>query len=130
MQKILIVDDNILFRKLLRESLQSQSPSLIISEARDGEEALRMVLTDHPDLIFMDIRLPNGNGLELTRLIKDLNIGIKVVILTSYDQPEYRDAAFRNRADHYASKDSFMSLINGLFSPNSVGGEGVKKSRG
>ncbi|RPJ11392.1 MAG: response regulator [Deltaproteobacteria bacterium] len=69
------------------------------------------VLTFHPDLIFLDIRLPDANGLELTRLIKGLNTDVEVVILTSYDQLEYRDAAFQNRADHYASKDSFMSLV-------------------
>jgi two-component system, response regulator YesN len=127
MLNILIVDDNILFRRLLKESLLAQSPSLIVSETDNEEEALRMVLAGHPDLVFMDIHLPKGNGLELTRLIKDLDIGIKVVILTSYDQPEYRDAAFRHKADHYASKDSFMSLIRALLSPNPVGGVDAKK---
>jgi len=120
MQKILIVDDNILFRRLLRETLHFQFPSLTISEAKDVEEALQMVLAFHPDLVFMDIQLPDGNGLKLTRLIKDLNTDVKVVILTSYDQPEYRDAAFRHKADHYCSKDSFMSLISTILSTNRV----------
>jgi CheY-like chemotaxis protein len=115
MQKILIVDDNILFRKLLRESLHSQFPALNIAEAKDGDEALHMFLTFQPDLIFMDIQLPDQNGLKLTRLIKDLNRDVKIIILTSYDQPEYRDAAFQHKADHYCSKDSFMSLIDTLF---------------
>jgi len=118
MQKILIVDDNILFRRLLRETLHSQFPSLILSEAKDAEEAMHMVLTFQPDVIFMDIQLPDGNGLKLTRLIKDLITDVKVIILTSYDQPEYRDAAFQHKADHYCSKDSFMSLIDTLFSKN------------
>jgi YesN/AraC family two-component response regulator len=112
MQKILIVDDNSFFRKILKESIHSQFKSLIISEAKDGEEALHTIPTFLPDLIFMDIRLPDGNGLELTRFIKGLFPNIKVVILTSYDLPEYQEAAFHYKADHCAKKDSFIELMN------------------
>jgi DNA-binding NarL/FixJ family response regulator len=121
MQKILIVDDNTLFRKTLKESLHSRFPSFIILEAQDGEEALQTIPTLVPDLIFMDIQLPNGNGLELTRLIKELYPNIKVVILTSYDLPEYRDAAFHYKADHYAPKDLFIPLVNLILSEGPVG---------
>jgi DNA-binding NarL/FixJ family response regulator len=120
MQKILIIDDNTLFRKTLRESLHARFPSLIISEAQDGEEALRVIPTFLPDLIFMDIQLPNGNGLTLTRFIKELYPKIKIVILTSYDLPEYRDAAFHNKADHYAPKDFFMPMVNIILSEGPV----------
>jgi CheY-like chemotaxis protein len=112
MQKILIVDDSTLFRITLKETLLSRFPSLIILEAQDGEEALRTVPTFLPDLIFMDIRLPDQNGLELTQKIKGLFPDIKVVILTSYDLPEYREAAFAYKADHCASKDLLMSLVD------------------
>ncbi len=111
-QKVLIVDDNTLFRKILRESLHSRFPSATISEAKDREETLRIVESSAPDLIFMDIRLPDGNGLELTRLIKTKNREVKIIILTSYDEPEYREAASRCKADHYVAKDTFISLIN------------------
>ena len=120
LHKILVVDDSTLFRKTLREGLHSRFPSLDISEAKDGEEALRTIPTFLPDLIFMDIHLPNGNGLELTRFIKGLYPAIKVVILTSYDLPEYRDAVFEYKADHYAPKDLFMSLVNIILSEDPV----------
>ena len=112
MQKILIVDDNASFRKAFRSIIHAQFQSLIISEAKDAEEALQTIPTFLPDLIFMDIRLPDGNGLELTRHIKGLFPDIKIVILTSYDLPEYQEAAFHYKADHCASKDSFMALMN------------------
>ena len=121
MRKILIVDDNALFRKALKANLQAQFPYLSVSEANGGEEALKEIPGFLPDLIFMDIHLPDINGLEMTRLIKGLYPDIKVVVLSSYDLPEYRDAAFLYKADHCASKDSFMTLFN-LISSDDPGG--------
>ena len=116
MKKILIVDDSSVFRSTLKECLSSQIPSLVVLEAKDGEEALRMIPTLFPDLIFMDIMLPKRNGLELTDHIKKQYPDIKVVILTNYDLPEYRDAALQMKADYYAPKDSFMPLVNLILS--------------
>ena len=102
--------------KLLRESLHSRLPSLIISEAKDRKEAMEIIRTSLPDLMFMDIRLPDGNGLEVTHQIKKLHPDVKVVIVTSYDEPEYRDTAFRCKVDHYVAKDNLMSLFSGILS--------------
>lgn len=100
--------------------MHSRFPSLVILEAEDGEEALRTIPASLPDLIFMDVRLPDANGLELTRLIKDLFPAIKVVIVTNYDQSEYREEAYRCKADHYISKDRFMSVLGIIFSERPV----------
>jgi CheY-like chemotaxis protein len=56
-----------------------------IAEAENGKEALQKVETLRPDLIFMDIKLPGENGLELTKKIKTRYSGISIIILTSYD---------------------------------------------
>ncbi len=112
MLKILIVDDNAIFREMLKEGLLSQIPSLTVLDAKNGEEALQMIPASLPDLIFMDVRLPEINGFELTDIIKKQYPDVKVVMLTSYDTPEYRDAAFYCKADHYVPKDSFMRLVD------------------
>ncbi len=103
--KVLMVEDSTLFRQLFKETLQDRFPSIQIHEATNGEEALRKIETLRPSLVFMDIRLPGENGLELTQKIKSCHPDIIVVILTGYDLPEYRQASFQ-LADYFFSKDS------------------------
>ena len=114
MEKVLIVDDSDLFRECLRETLHSRMPNLIISEAKDRKKAMEIVQASLPDLIFMEIRLRDGNGFEITHQIKDLHPSTKVVIVSGYDQPEYREAAFRCKADLFVPKDTFMELLGGI----------------
>jgi len=104
--RILIVDDNSPFRQTLRGTLQVSFPMIAIDEAADGDEALQKVDAFLPDLIFMDIGLPGENGLELTKRIKAIHPNITILILTSYDMPEYREAAFQNGADGFFCKTS------------------------
>lgn len=104
--KILIVEDNHSFRKLLKGILHEYFPLMVIEDAGDGREALQKVDSFCPDLILMDIRLPDESGLELTKKIKKECPNIIIIILTSYDLPEYREAATRNGADAFMTKGS------------------------
>jgi CheY-like chemotaxis protein len=106
--KILIVEDSTLFRQLLKETLHDRFPSIGIYQATDGEEALQKVETFLPDLIFMDIRIPGGNGLNLSKRIKSLHPNIIVTILTAYDLPEYREGS-KQYADYFFSKGSLTT---------------------
>ena len=103
---MLIVDDNAPFRQSLREMLREQFSAMGVEEAEDGENALDKIKTLSPHLVFMDIKLPGQNGLEVTREIKARYPGIRVIILTSYDLPEYREAAENYGADYFLSKGS------------------------
>jgi DNA-binding NarL/FixJ family response regulator len=104
--KTLIVEDNASFRQYFKENLQIRFPSMVIEEVGDGNEVLPKVEILSPALIFMDIRLPGENGLQLTKKIKKNHSDIKIVILTSYDLPEYREAAFQYGANSFMTKDS------------------------
>ena len=104
--KVLIVEDNDRFRQAFKDNLQIVSPDLHIQEAVEGKECLEKVETFRPQLVFMDIRLPGENGLSLTRKIKANHPEMLVVVLTSYDNPEYRDAALQSGASRFVSKDS------------------------
>jgi DNA-binding NarL/FixJ family response regulator len=103
---VLIVEDNLTFRQALTEVLKSQFPCMIMEEAGNGPEALEKIAAFSPHLVFMDIKLPGENGLEVTRRIKARHPEMIVAILTSYDLPEYRDVAFRYGANHFIVKGS------------------------
>ncbi len=104
--RVLIVEDSPIFRKLLKETLHSRFPSMQISEAEDGKEALQKVKDFCPELIFMDVKLPGESGLEVTKKIKAQCPDITVIILTSYDTPEYQEAAVQSEANYFLSKGS------------------------
>ena len=104
MLNVLIVEDNAEYRESLHHLLAEHFPSLRITEAADAQAALRQALAPRFDLIFMDIRLPQGNGLDLTGTIKSVCSGSVVCVISSHAVAEYREAAFRNGADHFMVK--------------------------
>ena len=108
MLKVLLVDDRYDFRKAFRERLSYHYPSAIIEDAGGAEEALQTIKGEAPHLIFMDIRMPGMNGLQLTQKIKKERPDARIAILTSYDMPEYREAAFRYGADRFFVKSSLQ----------------------
>jgi len=108
--RLLIVEDNHLFRQTVRESLQVSFPEIVIDEAANGVEALKKVDAFAPDLILMDMRLPGESGLGLTKKIKATYPDIIIFILTNYDTRECREAASRYGADRYIAKDSVKQV--------------------
>ena len=113
MFKTMLVEDSTSFRQIVRNNLLDQFPSMDIIEAADGLEAFQKIDSHRPNLILMDITLPGENGLELTRKIKADYPGIIIIILTSHDSPEYREAATRCKANYFLSKGSITS--DGIF---------------
>ena len=106
MARVLLVDDNTIFLKLFKEHLVSISPNLLIQEEFSGEEALKKVNENPPDLIFLDLRLPGMNGLQLAQEIKRDFPKIPIAFLTGYELPEYREAARQIGIDVFFSKES------------------------
>jgi len=104
--KTLIVEDNASFREILKDKLQTLFSSMVIYEAAEGREALQKLDALEPDLVFMDIRLPGENGIQLTQKIRAKYPNTKVIILTSYDSLQYRGAAIQSGGNCYIPKDS------------------------
>ena len=104
--KTLIVEDNANFRQTIKEILISKFPFMSIKHAADGREALLKLANQQTDLIFMDIELPGKSGLVLTKKIKKAYPHTIIIILTHHDLPEYREAAYKNGAQYFLSKES------------------------
>ncbi len=102
--KTLIVDDSMAIRKILILILSIQFPAMIIGEAADGREALQKVEELQPNLIFMDIGLPDENGLYLTKRIKAKYPDTIIVIFSDSVSAACQETARGNDADYYMVK--------------------------
>ncbi len=115
MIKILICDDQSLFREALRTLLSSFDELNVIGEAANGEEALRQAVSLSPDVVLMDLRMPIMDGVEATRRISQLGKGIKVIVLTTFDDDETVFDGLRAGAVGYLLKDvSSEKLIEAI----------------
>ncbi len=101
---LLIVEDDEILRRKLKEILADNFPHMTVCEAGNGEDMFRLLQNCCPDIIFMDIHLPGENGLELTRKLKNEYHSPHIIIFSNCDSPEYQEAAFENGADDFISK--------------------------
>ena len=102
----LIVDDHSGFRGSVSSALHKQFPFIEVDEVSRGVDALRHIQERGADLVLLDIRLPGASGILLTKTIKSGWDGITVVVLSAFDLPQYRQAAFRSGADCFLYKGS------------------------
>lgn len=100
--RVLVVDDQPRARKSLKTLLATWPPVLDVREAADGREAIRLVEESRPDVVLMDVRMPELDGIEATRLIKARWPQVKVIVLSMY--PDYAADALEARADAFLNK--------------------------
>ncbi len=103
--KILLADDHAVVRQGTRELLEREEDLEVVAEAGDGEEAVRLVAREHPDVVIMDISMPKLNGIEATRQIKASLPATAVLVLTAYDNDQYIFALLEAGAAGYLLKD-------------------------
>lgn len=105
MIKVLIVDDQIILRESLKFIIEQDSDINVVGLAGNGKEALSMCEKLNPDVVLMDIMMPECDGVEGTRLIKSKYETIKVIILTTFNDEKNVSTAIKNGADGYVLKD-------------------------
>ncbi len=107
MIRVLIVDDQSLVRAGFRMILESETDVEVVGEAADGAEAVAAAAELEPDVVLMDVRMPNVDGLEATRQILDgQEAGPRILILTTFDLDEYVYEALRVGASGFLLKDT------------------------
>src|SRR5512144_2913472 len=121
--RVLLADDEPRARQSLRALLTTQPQVLLIAEATNGREALDQVSRYHPDVVLLDVRMPELDGLAATRQIKARWPRTRVIVHSMY--PEYREEALAAGADAFVVKgdppDELLRLISGPPAPSKAG---------
>lgn len=109
--KVVIADDHSLMRQGLKQILEIEEDIEVISLAVDGEDAIAKCIELKPDVVLMDINMPNINGIQALRRIKDMGLDTKVIILTIHDDREYLFETVNIGAEGYVLKDAESSNL-------------------
>src|SRR3712207_2657368 len=104
--RLVIVDDHELARDGLRDMLADEPDLEVVGEAANGREALSLCSRLHPDLVLMDVRMPEMDGLRATKEIKRRYSKISVLMVTMHDNPDYLLEALKAGAAGYVLKDA------------------------
>lgn len=111
----MIADDHKMIREGIKQLLELDENISVVAMASDGEECLSLLKDWLPDVLLLDINMPNKNGLEVLEEIKDQNLDVKVIILTVHNEVDYLLRAVEMGVDGYILKDSGSAeLINAI----------------
>ncbi len=113
--KVLLVDDHVIIRESLRQLIETQSEFEVIGEAEDGQSAVQLTAELLPDVVIMDIGMPNLNGIEATRQITRNCPTVKVLSLSMYFHRQYITEMMKAGSSGYLSKDcAFDELVRAI----------------
>jgi len=119
MIKVLIADDQELIRDSLELLIASDSRFEVVGSTANGRETINQTRLLKPDIILMDIRMPELNGIECVKIIKEIDSSIKIIILTTFDNEEYIYDSLKNGADGFLlkgiSKKDLIQSIETVF---------------
>jgi DNA-binding NarL/FixJ family response regulator len=109
--RVLVVDDQTLFRTGLTSLLHEDERVEVVGQAIDGADALKQSMKLKPDVVLMDLKMPNADGIEATRQIVETIPGVKVMILTTFETDSQVIQALKAGASGYVLKDSSATAI-------------------
>jgi DNA-binding NarL/FixJ family response regulator len=128
MPSVIVVDDHAVIRRGVQGILHAFPEWQLCGEAQNGQEAIRLAEAVKPDMIIMDVSMPGLNGLEATRIIRNMLPNVKILLLTLHSSTELVRSAFRAGARGYVLKsDAEHELVRAL---NVLAGDGTYVSPG
>ncbi|WP_425846471.1 response regulator [Agrococcus sp. TSP3-2-1] len=128
MIRVLIVDDQALFRSGIRMLIESQPDLQCVGEAADGAQAVRLAEAQQPDVVLMDVRMPVLDGISATDRIVRAQPDVRVVVLTTFDLDEAAARAIRAGASGFVLKDAEPELVLAAIRTVHAGNEVVAAS--
>jgi DNA-binding NarL/FixJ family response regulator len=102
--RVVLADDHAVVRKGIREFLEEEGDIAVVAEAADGDQAIVLVAEHQPDVAVLDVQMPGLSGIEATRRIKAEHLGVRVLVLTAYDDDPYVFALLQAGASGYILK--------------------------
>lgn len=113
---IILADDHVLVRDGIKSLLEDDKSIHVIDEASNGKEALEVIAKNKPDLLVVDIRMPEMNGIEVVKRLKKSNPEVKALVLSMHDSEEYVVQSIQSGADGYllkgSSKEEFLKALH------------------
>lgn len=117
--KVILADDHLLVRNGIKALLENENGIEVLAEASDGQEALLLAKKLKPDVVILDIRMPNMSGLEALKRLKNYAPNAKALMLTMHDAEEYIKQSIEYGAKGYVLKDaSDRDFIEAIFKVN------------
>ena len=121
--RVVIADDHTVVRQGIRGVLEEVDGLEVVAEAGDGKEALEAVRELGPDVVVLDVTMPEMSGLDVARTLREEGSSARVLILSMHDDPEYVLQAVRAGADGYVLKDVSPAELRAAISAVERGGE-------
>ncbi|MFZ5989757.1 MAG: response regulator [Bacillota bacterium] len=109
--RVVIADDHTMVRQGLKQILELEDDMVVVAQAPNGEEAIKVANEYHPDVILMDINMPGMNGLQAIKEMKSTNIASRIIVLTIHEDREYLFKTLQMGAEGYVLKDADPSVL-------------------
>ena len=114
--RVVLTDDHVFVRDGIKSLLENEANIVVVGEATDGLEALKVVETEKPDLLILDIRMPNLTGIEVVEKLRAQGNLVKIIMLSMHESEEYVLKSIRAGADGYllkgSSKEEFLKAVH------------------
>ncbi|MFB9108756.1 response regulator transcription factor [Flavobacterium gyeonganense] len=114
--RVVLADDHVFVRDGIKSLLENEANIEVVGEAIDGADALEVVTANKPDLLIVDIRMPNLTGIEVVEKLRNDNNAVKIIMLSMHESEEYVLKSIKAGADGYllkgSSKDEFMKALH------------------
>lgn len=114
--RVVLADDHVFVRDGIKSLLENEANIEVVGEAIDGADALEVVTASKPDLLIVDIRMPNLTGIEVVEKLRNDNNAVKIIMLSMHESEEYVLKSIKAGADGYllkgSSKDEFMKALH------------------
>ena len=109
--KIVIADDHPIVRQGLRMTIEREADLRVVAEAGNGAEALQIITELQPEVVILDVDMPNGNGFDVLRKLRETEKSPAVIMLTVHCEKEFFNSAMKHGAQGYVLKDSTVTDI-------------------